>query len=88
MAKPEPKEIAAADALKFFSRQSITVQTATPVKVKGEDGVERPGYKTKDEALAADHVLAARDHGEKIVIVTIDGRRYEAAKRGRQEAAA
>ena len=83
MAKNEPKEIAAADALKFFSRQNIAVQTATPVKVKGEDGKERPGYKTKDEALAEDHILAARDHGEKVVITTIDGKRYEAPKRGK-----
>jgi len=89
MAKTEPKEIAAADALKFFSRQNISVQTATPVTVKGEDGKERPGFKTKDAALAEDHILAARDHGDKVVITTIDGRRYEAAKKGnRQETTA
>jgi len=79
----ESRKIEAAEALKLFRGQSITVQTTTPVKVKGEDGRERPGYKTKDEALAAEHVLAARDHGDKVVIVTIDGRRYEAAKRGK-----
>jgi len=87
MAKNEPKDIAPADALKLFSRQNITVQTATPVKVKGEDGKERPGYKTKAEPLAEDHILAARDRGNMVAITTIDGHRYEAAKRGDKQAA-
>ena len=82
------KEITAADALKFFGRQNITVQVARPVKVKGEDDKERPGFKTKDEALAEEHILAARDYGDRVTLVTIDGRRYEAAKRGKAEAAA
>ena len=80
------KELDAAEAVKRFARQDITVQTATPVMIKVKDadgketGKERAGFKTKDEKLAADHILRAvkRDNGT-VVITTIDGRRYEAA---------
>jgi hypothetical protein len=79
------KEIAAADAVKFFS--GVTVQVAKATKLKGEDGRERPGFATKDESLAAAHVLAARDYGDRVVITTLDGQKHEAAKRGEKPAA-
>jgi hypothetical protein len=74
------KEISAAEAIKFFGK-NITVQTATPVTIRGKDGKERPGYKTADAPLAEQHVLAARDYGASVTIVTIDGRRHEALKK-------
>lgn len=73
------KEISAADAVKAFKSQSITVQTATPAKVKGADGKMRDGFKTNMTPLAEEHVLAARVADGRIVMVTIDGRKYEAA---------
>lgn len=81
MLKADPNGIAAADALKYFAKSAIEVQTARPVSVKGEDGKERPTFKTEMKPLAEQHVIAARDYGEKVVIVTIDGRRYEQAKK-------
>jgi hypothetical protein len=78
-------EIPAADVVKRFAKQDITVQTATPAKFKVKDadgkdtGKERDGFKVKDEALAAEHVLSAVKGEGKVVIVTIDGRKYEAA---------
>lgn len=79
------KEIAPADAVKLFS--GVTVQTAKPVIVKGEDGKERQGYRTDNVALRAEHVLAARDYGDRVAITTIDGQKHEAAKRGEKQAA-
>ena len=81
-----PKPIAAKEALKFF-KNSIEVQTATPVRTKGEDSIERPGFKSKMERLAEEHVLSARDYGDRVTIVTLDGRRHEAVKFGKQDAA-
>lgn len=74
------KTIAAAEALKAFGKQNIEVQEATPVKVKGDDGRERPGFKTQMKPLAEKHVLSAKrwDDG-RVTITTIDGRRHEAA---------
>lgn len=83
------KTLDPAEAIKRFAKQDISVQTATPVKIKVKDadgketGKERDGYKVKDEKLAADHILAAvkRDNGT-VVITTIDGQKYEAAGAG------
>lgn len=74
------KLIAAAEALKALGKNDIEVQEATPVKVKGEDGKERPGFKTAMKPLAEKHVISAKkwDDG-KVTITTIDGRRHEAA---------
>lgn len=70
--------IAAADAVKAFKGQRISVQEARPVKVKGEDGVMRDAFKTEDVALAAEHVLSAKLYEDgRLTITTIDGRRYE-----------
>ena len=82
---PKYTEIPAAEAVKRFAKEDITVQTATPCKIKVKDadgkdtGKERDGFKTKDEALAAEHILSAVKGGGKVVIVTIDGRKHEAA---------
>jgi len=81
-----PKTLDPAEAIKRFAKQDITVQVATPAKIKVKDadgkdtGKERDGYKTKDEKLSAEHILAAakRDNGT-VVITTVDGRKYEAA---------
>lgn len=83
MANSKVKEIDAAEALKLFTKQTISVQTATPVKVRGEDGKERPSFKTKDEPLAAEHVISAKDYGDRVTITTIDGRRHEATRKGK-----
>ena len=72
------KEIAAAEALKAFGKHNITVQVARQVTLKGEDGVERPGFKTTNEPLAAKHVIGAADYGDHVTIVTLDGQRHEA----------
>jgi len=83
------KTLDPAEAIKRFSKQDITVQTATPTRIKVKDadgketGKERDGFKTKDEKLSVDHILAAakRDNGT-VVITTIDGQKYEAAGAG------
>lgn len=71
-------QITAAAAMKSFRGASITVQTAKPVKVKGDDGVVREAYKTDNVPLAEAHILGAaqREDGT-VVITTIDGQRYE-----------
>ena len=68
--------VSAADAVKAFRSKSITVQTATPVKVKGADGKERDGFKVEMAPLAEAHVLAANDLGGRIVMVTVDGQKH------------
>lgn len=77
------KQITAEEALKFFASKKITVQTATPVTIKGKDGApDKPGFKTDDAELAATHITGAAHYGDKVVITTIDGRKHEAAVRG------
>lgn len=78
MANPE---ISAAEAVKLFAKQNITVQTAKRVKVTDkETGKVSEPFETKQAPLAAEHVIAVKtlDNGS-VRIVTIDGRRYEAA---------
>ena len=74
-------KITAAEAVKFFKGADISVQTARPVKVKGDDGVMRPAFETKRAPLAEAHIHAAADYGDRVVIVTIDGQRHEAQKK-------
>ena len=81
MGTPTFTEIAAADALKFFKGQTITVQEARPAKGKDENGKPRSGYDVKNAPLAEAHVLSAKDHGNRVTITTIDGKRYEADKK-------
>ena len=72
------KEISATEAIKAFAKSGIKVQEAKAVTLKGEDGKERPGFKTDDVPLREAHILSAADYGDRITIVTIDGRRHEA----------
>lgn len=72
-------EVSAEAALRFFRGQTITVQVATAVQKTGEDGKVRTVFETKDEPLAASHVLSAKQWpNERITITTTDGRRPEA----------
>ena len=75
-------EISASAALQFFKGGKITVQEAKPVKIKGYDGKIRDGMDVKAVSLNEAHVTGAADYRDKVVITTIDGRRYEANKRG------
>lgn len=79
-------KISAAEAMKHFRSAGIKVRTATPVKVKGEDGVVRDAMEVKDEQLSEEHILGAalRDGGT-AVITTIDGTRHEARVRAAKE---
>lgn len=81
------KQIEAQEALKHFGGKGIQVQTAASIEVKGEDGKLRPAFKTATATLRAEHVLAARDYGDRVTITTLDGRRHEAAKSARETAA-
>jgi len=74
-------QIPAADAVKFFKGMDIAVQSARTVKAKGADGIERDTVEIKNRALSEDGILAAVDLGNRVSIVTIDGKRYEAAKK-------
>ncbi len=72
-------EISAAEALKTFKGKAIEVQEARAVTLKGEDGKERPGFKTEMKPISEKHVLAAASYDDgRVTIVTIDGRRHEA----------
>lgn len=76
------REISAADAVKAFKGQSIVVQVARAVKVKGADNKVRDSFDVKERPLAEEHVLAAVDNGDRIVMTTINGRKYETASKG------
>lgn len=71
------KSVSAAEAVKLFSKQNITVQTAKRISVKGDDGKVRDAFQTKNAELRAEHVLAAKqtDDGT-VTITTIDGQKY------------
>lgn len=74
------KEISAGDAMRAFRNQRILVQTATPAKVKGDDGKTREVFKTANVPLSPELVLSAKKYDSgKITITTIDGKRYEAS---------
>lgn len=80
------KSISAADAVKAFRAQSITVQTSKPVKITGKDGKVRDSLAVEMKPLAEEHVLAANDLGGRIVMVTTDGRKHQTT--GKSAAAA
>jgi len=73
--------ITAAEAVKHFSKAEIAVQV---VKTDGKSGTplrnEAGHIVTEMKPLAAAHVIAARDLGDSVSIVTIDGRKHQAAK--------
>lgn len=73
-------KISAAEAMKFFKDAKIEVRRVRSVKVKGDDGGERMANEAKLVPLSADGILSAADHGERVVIVTTDGKRHEAKK--------
>lgn len=74
-------EISAAEALKAF-KTLPTVQVAKPGKIRFKDdaGVERErdGWITKDVTCIADHVIGAAKYADRVVVVTLDGKRHEA----------
>ncbi len=73
------RQISAAEAVKAFRSQSVKVRVATPTKVKGEDGKTREGFSVEMAPLTEAHVLSAVDYGDRIVMTTINGRKYETA---------
>ncbi len=77
-------EIPAAEAVKAFKRKPL-VQTATPTRLPYKSdvgkGKVRDAFIVKDEELTAAHVLAAKRYDDRVVIVTIDGKRHEAPLR-------
>jgi len=73
------KRIDAAEALKALGAKlkDVKVQVATPKKVKGEDGIERPGFDVRMESLSERHVHSAKKWANgQVTITTIDGKRY------------
>ncbi len=74
------KDIAAADAVKLFASRKIQVNVAKSVKVRDkETGVEKSVFQTTATDLAPAHVVSAKDYGDRVVLVTRDGQKYEAA---------
>jgi ribosomal protein S4E len=75
-------KISAAEAVKAFKTRPM-VQTARVGKVQVDAGdgkkTERDGYVTKDEQLSEKHILSAVKFDDRLVVVTIDGRKHEAA---------
>jgi hypothetical protein len=74
------KDIAAADAVKMFASQKIQVNVAKRIKVRDKDtGATKESFQTAVADLAPAHVISAADFGDRVVIVTRDGQKYEAA---------
>lgn len=74
---PKFSAVAAAAAVALFRDQKITVQEATPIKVKGDDGKIRDAFETKMVSLKPAHVLAAKQYEDgTVTVVTLDGQRY------------
>lgn len=72
-------QVSAAHALKAF-RNAPLVMTARPGKVRYvKDGVEkeRDGYVTKEVSATEEHVISAAQYDDRMVVVTIDGKRHE-----------
>ncbi len=75
------KAMAAADAVKLFGKSNIQVRVAKRVTVRDkESGKDKEVVEAKDVALTAAHILAATDFGDRVVITTVDGQKYEAGK--------
>lgn len=70
-------DIPAAEAVKHFRRKPL-VQTATPVETQDASGRKRVVFNVKDEELAAAHIMAAKRFSDRVVIVTIDGKKHAA----------
>ena len=95
MASGKPREIPADQAFKHFAKAGIMVRDferdkrgeIKTTKVKGDDGVERSVRNPVTRELTESDILAARDYGNLVVAVTIDGRRYEAKSNGKEASA-
>ena len=72
--------LTAADAVRFF--RDVVVRVATPTTARGEDGKERPAFKVKEVALNAAHIIGVKDLGDRVVIATVNGQKFEAPKKG------
>ncbi|WP_448252914.1 hypothetical protein [Ottowia oryzae] len=73
-AKSQSKELTAADAAKRVKRTVTEL-----VDGKGEDGAPTKVARSKEVAVAAAEVLAFRDYGTHVVVVTKDGRKLSSA---------
>jgi len=84
---PEPKQISAGAALKAFSAQRIKITdfardskgNVIVEKKKGDDGKAREIRTPETRGLAERDILGATDFGDRIVIITADGKRYSTA---------
>lgn len=75
-----PVEMSATDALKAFAKSGITVKVPELTK-KGQVVKDAEGrVKVIEQPLAGEHILSAKDLGDAVRIVTVDGARYEAPK--------
>lgn len=80
----EPKAISAAQALKAFASQGIRITDHVRGKdgkvvlenKKGPDGAERMVATAETRRITEADVMSAVSTGDKIVMVTIDGKRY------------
>lgn len=73
--------ITAAEAVKHFAKQKITVRM--PKLGKGGKAMRDEATKRfvmEDQDLAAEHVIGAREDGGKVFITTADGNKYSAEK--------
>lgn len=78
------KLIPAADALKSFAKRNLMIVDfrrngkgeIIVGRVKVEGGREVEGREAVERALTAADVLKATDYGDRIEIITADGRRY------------
>lgn len=68
-AEETPKGLTAAQAAKLVFRD---------VPVAGKDG--KPTGETAKKAIKADEVLAFRDYGTHVVVVTVDGQKFTGEK--------
>jgi hypothetical protein len=69
-----------ADAAKLFAKSGITVRMPKTDKAGGRVKDAGGNFLAEDRPLAAEHIVAVRDLGATVRIVTADGGRYDAAK--------
>lgn len=89
---PDAQTLSQEQAFKHFAKAGITVRDferdkrgeVRAVKTRGEDGIERTARNVVTRDLTEGDILAARDYGNVVVAVTIDGRRYEAKAKGKE----
>lgn len=75
-------EFTAADAVKAFSKKSITVRVpktgkdGSPLRTQNPKGKDGGLYQTAECALAPEHVISHRKERGVVTIITQDGARY------------